>query len=250
LALDPHNLDPHNDASSAFKKHFESRRVSGKLHQFPAGHPQVSFSPQVLGRNTMEQNLANAGIYLVQSFFGIYMILLMVRLLMQISRADYYNPICQGIVRVTDPAIMPFRKMLPTVKGVDLATLAVAFVVQLVAVVLIMMLYGNTLFHPLYLAWVLLGLFSTILNIYFIALIVMVIASWIAPQSNHPALSLVYQITEPVCAPARKLLPPMGGLDLSIILVFVVLNLIDNYLVIAPLAQMLQIPPGIIIGLP
>ena len=85
----------------------------------------------------MEQNLANAGIYLVQSFFGIYMILLMVRLLMQISRADYYNPICQGIVRVTDPAIMPFRKMLPTVKGVDLATLAVAFVVQLVAVVLI-----------------------------------------------------------------------------------------------------------------
>ncbi|MFT6039596.1 MAG: YggT family protein, partial [Candidatus Azotimanducaceae bacterium] len=62
--------------------------------------------------------------------------------------------------------------------------------------------------------------------------------------------ALVYQITEPVCAPARKLLPPMGGLDLSIILVFVVLNLVDDYLVIAPLAKMLSIPAGVILGLP
>ena len=55
----------------------------------------------------MEQNLANAGIYLIQSFFGIYTILLMLRLLMQISRVDYYNPVCQGIVKITDPAIRP-----------------------------------------------------------------------------------------------------------------------------------------------
>ena len=140
--------------------------------------------------------------------------------------------------------------VLPTVLGVDLATLAVAFVVQMIAVMLIMGLVGGPLFSPLYIAWVLLGLFSTIFNIYFLALIVMVIASWIAPQSGHPALALVYQITEPVCAPARKLLPPMGGLDLSIILVFVVLNLVDDYLVIAPLAKMLGIPAGVILGLP
>jgi len=198
----------------------------------------------------MEQNLANAGIYLIQSSFGIYMILLMLRLLMQISRVDYYNPVCQGIVKLTDPVLRPFRQLLPTIMGVDLATLAVAFCVQLVAVTLIMTLAGYPVFSVLYIAWVLLGMFSTIFNIYFIALVVMVIASWIAPQSGHPALSLVYQIVEPICAPARKLLPPMGGLDLSIILVFVGLNLIDNYLVIAPLAQFLGIPPGIIIGLP
>jgi YggT family protein len=198
----------------------------------------------------MEQNLANAGIYLVQTFFGIYSFLLLLRLLMQISRVDYYNPICQGIVKITDPAIRPLRGVLPTVLGVNLATLAVAFVVQMIAVMLIMGLAGGPLFSPLYIAWVLLGLFSTIFNIYFLALIVMVIASWIAPQSGHPALALVYQITEPVCAPARKLLPPMGGLDLSIILVFVVLNLVDDYLVIAPLAKMLGIPAGVILGLP
>lgn len=198
----------------------------------------------------MEQNLANAGIYLVQSFFGIYMILLMVRLLMQISRADYYNPICQGIVRITDPAIAPLRRVLPTVKGVDFATLAVTFAVQLVGVCLIMGLAGFTPFSLLYIAWVLLGLFAMVFNIYFIALIIMVIASWVAPHSNHPALALVLQITEPVCAPARKLLPPMGGLDLSIILVFVGLTLIDDYLVITPLAKALGIPAGVILGLP
>ena len=125
----------------------------------------------------MEQNLANAGIYLIQSSFGIYMILLMLRLLMQISRVDYYNPVCQGIVKLTDPVIRPFRQLLPTIMGVDLATLAVAFCVQLVAVTLIMTLAGYPMFSVLYIAWVLLGMFSTIFNIYFIAL-----------RSNHFAL--------------------------------------------------------------
>ena len=93
------------------------------------------------------------------------------------------------------------------------------------------------------------GVVSTIFDIYFFALIVMVIGSWIAPYSNHPAMALVYQLTEPVCAPARKLLPPMGGLDFSIILVFVAITLIDTYLVIRPLAVMLGIPQGLILGL-
>lgn len=173
----------------------------------------------------------------------------MVRFLMQVSRADYYNPICQSIVKLTDPAIRPLRNILPSVKGVDFATLTVAFAVQLIGVMLIMMLWGAPFFMPLYIAWVMLGLFSIIFSIYFFALIIMVISSWIAPQSSHPGLTLVYQIVEPICAPARKLLPPMGGMDFSIILVFVFINIIDDILVIAPLAKMLGIPRGLILGL-
>ena len=197
----------------------------------------------------MTQNLANAGVYLIQTFFGLYTIVVMLRFLMQVSRADYYNPICQAIVKITDPAIRPIRPVLPTIYGVDFATLGVAFIVQLVAVMLIMKLWGAPIFMPVYIPWVLLGLFSIIFDIYFFALIVMVIASWIAPYSSHPALSLVNQIVEPICAPARKLLPPMGGIDFSIILVFVFINIIDNILVIAPLAHMLGIPSGLILGL-
>lgn len=197
----------------------------------------------------MEQNFSNAGVYLVQTFFGLYTILIMVRFLMQVSRADYYNPICQSIIRLTDPGIRPLRRVLPSVYGVDFATLAAAYLVQLVGVMLIMMLWGGPVFMPIYAVWVLLGLFSIIFSIYFFALIIMVISSWIAPQSGHPALSLVNQIIEPICAPARKLLPPMGGMDFSIILVFVFINLVDEILVITPLAQLLQIPRGLILGL-
>lgn len=196
----------------------------------------------------MSANLAQAGAYLVQTFFGLYVVVVMVRFLMQVARVDYYNPISQAIVRVTEPALRPF-KFMPVILGVNFGTLTVAFMIQAIAVILIMMFYGNPIFHPLYIAWVLVGLFSLIFDIYFFALIVMVISSWIAPQSSHPALTLVQQLTEPLCAPARRLLPPMGGLDFSIILVFVFITIIDDILVIAPLARYLGIPPGLILGL-
>ena len=197
----------------------------------------------------MTENFTTAGVYLIQTFFGIYFILIMVRFLMQVARVDFYNPLCQGIVKVTDPAIKPLRRVLPTVRGVDFATLTVAFIVQLIAVVLVMLIVGGYPFLPEYIAWVFLGMFSIIFDIYFFALLVMVISSWIAPYSNHPALSLINQLTEPLCKPARKLLPPMGGIDFSIILVFVFISLIDNFLVIQPMAKMLGVPGGLILGL-
>ena len=197
----------------------------------------------------MTQNLLGAGVFLIQTFAGLYLILLLLRFLMQLSRVDYYNPICQAIVKVTDPPIKPLKKIFPTIRGVDVSTLFVTLVVQLVAISLVMSLSGGYVFHPVYIAWSFVGLLSTIFKIYYFSLIIMVIASWIAPYSNHPAMALVNQLTEPVCAPARKLLPPMGGMDFSIILVFVAITLIDSYLVIRPLASMLGIPQGLILGL-
>ena len=197
----------------------------------------------------MTANFANASVFLVQTFFGLYLILILVRFLMQVSRADYYNPICQVVVRLTDPAIKPFNKVLPRILGIDFATLIVALLIQVVAISLVMLLTDNLIFHPTYIGWALVGLASMILDIYFFALIAMVIASWIAPYSNHPAMSLIIQLTDPICKPARKLLPPMGGLDFSIILVFVVITLIDTFLVIQPLAIALGIPSGLVLGL-
>lgn len=197
----------------------------------------------------MTGNLLQAGIFLIQTFAGLYLIMVMLRFLMQVSRADFYNPICQAIVKITDPPVKPLKKIIPAVRGVDFATLVVALIVQLASIIIIMTLSGGWVFHPTYIAWSLVGLVSLIFDIYFFALIIMVISSWIAPYGDHPALQLVQQLTEPVCAPARKLLPPMGGLDFSIILVFVAITLIDSYLVIRPLAQMLGIPGGLILGL-
>lgn len=197
----------------------------------------------------MTNNLLQAGIYLIQTLAGLYLIMVMLRFLMQASRVNYYNPICQAIVKITDPPVKPLKKLIPAVRGVDFATLLVALVIQLLTIMLIMGLSGGWFFHPSYIAWSMVGLVSLIFDIYFFALIIMVIASWLAPYADHPALVLVHQLTEPICAPARKLLPPMGGLDFSIILVFIAITLIDSYLVIRPLAQMLGIPGGLILGL-
>ncbi|MGI9322050.1 MAG: YggT family protein [Pseudomonadales bacterium] len=197
----------------------------------------------------MFADFSGAAVFLIHSIASIYFYILLVRFLAQVAKADFYNPITQTVVRLTDPAIKPLRTVLPTVFGVDLATLATALLVQLLALALMGLLEGRMVFHITYVAWVLLGIFAAILNVYFFGLIVLAIASWIAPYSNHPALTLIYQITEPVCIPARKILPPMGGLDFSLLIVLLGISVIDNYLVVQPLAQMLSVPRGLIPGL-
>lgn len=197
----------------------------------------------------MTQNFASAGAFLVQMFFGIYVLLIVLRFLMQVSGANYYNPLCQTVVKLTAPAIRPFQNFFPAIKGVDTATLMVAIVIQLIGLMLFMMLAGGDLFLFRYILWSMLGVVSLILDIYFFSLIIMVIASWIAPYSTHPALQLINQLTEPLCAAVRRFLPPMGGMDFSPILVFIVIRLIDKYLIVQPLADMLGIPYGIMMGL-
>lgn len=198
----------------------------------------------------MGQNFASAGVFLIQTFFGLYILVIMLRFLMQAARADFYNPISQGIVKVTDPALRPLRRVVPGIWRFDLASLVLALAVQIIALILVYLLYGAPLPNPLALVlWSVVGLFSLTLKIYYFSLIAMIIVSWIMPHSNNPAIVLIHQIVEPICAPARKLLPPMGGLDFSIILVFVFITLIDSFLVVRPLQIFLGIPSGVIFGL-
>ncbi|MDK1023766.1 MAG: YggT family protein [Gammaproteobacteria bacterium] len=198
----------------------------------------------------MGQNFANAGVFLIQTFLGLYILVIMLRFLMQAVRADFYNPISQGIVKLTDPALRPLRRVIPGIWRFDLACLVLALVIQIIALILVYLLYGAPVPNPLALAvWSVVGLFSLTLKIYYFSLIAMIIVSWIAPNSNHPAILLIHQIVEPICVPARKLLPPMGGLDFSVILVFVFITLIDSFLVIKPLQVFLGIPSGVIFGL-
>lgn len=189
----------------------------------------------------MGENLANAGVFLVQTILGIYLVVLMLRFLMQLSRVDFYNPICQVIVKLTDPVVLPVKAVIPAVRGIDFATLLVAFLVQLLIFVLVFTLKGGAFFHPLYLALSFVSLFSRLLDIYFYGLLIVVIFSWVAPYSTHPAVSLIHQITEPICAPARKLLPPIGGMDFSIMLVLISISLINTFLVVDPLLRFIML---------
>jgi YggT family protein len=197
----------------------------------------------------MADSWTGAGIFMVQTFVGLYVLFLVIRFLMQASRADYYNPICQSIVRLTDPAIKPFRFIFPTLSVLDTATLATAVVIQTFGIAMIMAITGNSLFNLIYFAWAFVGILSNILNVYFFSLLILVIASWLAPYSGHPIIQLVQQITDPLCKPARRLIPPLGGLDFSLILVFVAVNLLDNFLLVRPMALFFGVPNGLITGL-
>ena len=171
------------------------------------------------------------------------------RLLMQISRVVYYNPISQGILKITDPLCSPIRRVLPTFGRIDTATLFLAILLQLTIICLVMKLSGGLVFDFLYVAWALVGLAALSCDIYFFGLLISVIVSWLAPHSNHPAIVLINELINPICQPARKIIPPLGGLDFSIILVFMTITLVDEYLLIKPLAMSLGIPRGLILGL-
>lgn len=181
----------------------------------------------------MGNELGSAGLMLVNSLINIYLFLLMLRFLLQASRADYYNPLSQSVVKITQPVVGLFQGFLGPVAGrFDLATLAAGFALKVVSIVAIFMVIGVGMppIPGLLIAGIA-ALANAILKIYFFALIVMIILSWVAPNASHPGALLVMQLVEPIMAPVRKVIPPLGMIDLSPIVVFIAINLVDGLLV-------------------
>lgn len=186
-----------------------------------------------------------AAVYVVQTLGSLYLLIVLLRFILQLVRADFYNPLSQFIVRATQPLLKPLRRVIPGFAGIDIASLVLAIIVQLVLLALIIILMGSPLPPVLQLlAWSLVGVTALFVKIFFFALIISVILSWVAPQSHNPAAMLVNQLCEPVLAPIRGLLPSMGGLDLSPIFAFIALRLVDM-LLITNLAMAVRMPPGL-----
>ncbi len=164
----------------------------------------------------------------LQILSAFYLTIVLLRFLLQLAKADFYNPISQFVVKATNPLVLPLRKVIPGLGGLDLSSLVVALVLQVIVFVLILLAAGIMSINPLQiLAWSFVTLLALVSKIYFWSILAVIILSWVAQGSYHPAVMLLYQLTEPIMAPFRKLLPSMGGLDLSPILVFLVLNVID-----------------------
>ncbi len=174
--------------------------------------------------------LAQIVITTLQIVSTFYLTIVLLRFLLQLARADFYNPISQFVVKATNPPLRPLRRVIPGWGGVDGASLVLAILVQMVAFLLILAALNDGIpsINPVtLLAWSVITVVGLIVKIYFWSVIAVVIVSWIAPSSNHPAIQLVAQITEPVMRPVRNVMPSMGGLDLSPIVVFLILNVIS-----------------------
>jgi len=164
----------------------------------------------------------NAGLFLLNVFFGLYIFAVLLRFLLQLVRADFYNPIAQFLVTITNPPLKPLRRVIPGWYGIDLAS--VLLLLELVFQSLLATLLNQPLAPATLLVKGVFDLLHTTLNIYLFGILIMVILSWINPYPN--ALSqLLGRLTGPVLRPARQMLPPFSGIDLSPMVAMVVIVL-------------------------
>jgi YggT family protein len=186
--------------------------------------------------------LNQAALYVLQTLGSLYLMIVLLRFILQLVRADFYNPLSQFAVRATQPLLKPLRRIIPSVAGLDLASLVLALLVQLLLMTLTLLLaYGTTGNPAQMLMWSLIGITALFINIFFYALIISVILSWVAQGSHNPAAMLVNQLCEPLLMPFRRLLPNLGGLDLSPIFAFMTIKLLDM-LVINNMVKMTGMP--------
>ena len=186
------------------------------------------------------------GLLLVNAAAGFYLFIIILRFLLQATRADFFNPISQFVVKATNAPLMPLRKIVPGLFGLDISALVLALAVELVAITLSLLIAGYPLPIANMVLWSLLGLVGLILKLYFWGILIMVLASWLAPGNYNPALELLRQLTEPVLKPIRNILPDMGGFDISPIIAFVLIQVFEILLV--TMARDTG-APGFIIGL-
>lgn len=171
-------------------------------------------------------------VFIVETFAQLYLLVLLLRFWLPILRADFHNPIAQGILRFTSPVIVPLRRIIPAIGRVDTATVLVALLIQYGTLLLILAIMGQA-------AWgISEGLLPTLLtaviklvmlsnNLFFFAIFIKIVLSWVAPQNVNPITSMLHTIAEPVLRPFRRIVPALGGLDISPIFAIVFLQAIN-----------------------
>jgi YggT family protein len=181
----------------------------------------------------MNGYLTNPLIFLIEISIGLYILAVMLRFLLQWVHADFYNPLSQFIVRITNPLLKPLRRIIPGFGGIDWASIILVLLLIAIKLLLVFAVRGRLLplaaLAPLTLA----ELISLFLGIFTFTILIQVIISWVAPNQYNPAVVLLHQLNEPLLRPMRRLLPPLGGLDLSPMLALVLIQL----------SKMLLLPP-------
>jgi len=181
--------------------------------------------------------LANAGQFLIDTLFSLYITAVMLRFLLQLVRANFLNPVSQFLVKVTNPPLKPLRRIIPGLAGIDMASVVLLMSLQMLKLVSIGLLLGLSWTAPS-LAVISLGeLINLVLNIFMIALLIQVVLSWVNPGASNPITAVLYSLNEPVLRPMRRIIPPISGFDLSPIFVFLSISLL-KILLVAPILDM------------
>lgn len=168
-------------------------------------------------------------VFLIDTIGSLYISLVLLRFLFQLVRADYYNPISKAIVKLTNPLLLPLRKIIPGLFGWDIASLLLAFILQILLLMVLWLISGLGIQSVI--TYLLVGglmLFVNLTSIYFFAMLIVVIASWVAPQNYNPAIQLLQQILNPLLRPIQRIIPPVSGLDFSPMVFLLLLYIIRS----------------------
>ncbi len=174
---------------------------------------------------------ADAGSLIVETLFGIVMFVLLMRILLQAVRANFYNPICQSLFKITNPVLMPVQKVIPVWKGIHFGGIMLAWLLASIWMFALLAMRGTSVSAP---ALVVLGLGKLLyffLGMMFWITIVRVLMSWISPDPRSPIVPLLVQVTDLVMRPFQRVIPPLGGLDISPIFALLALQLAQILLV-------------------
>lgn len=169
------------------------------------------------------------GLLLVNTLFSVMIMLVWLRLLLQIAGADFFNPISQFVVKVTSPLLHPLRRIIPSIFGLDTAALVLIIILKLVQLSALAHFTDQAVTPGLLFVTSIFSLLLAATDFFFWVILGMVILSWVAMASGglSPAMMPLMQIAEIVLAPCRRLLPSLGGLDLSPIIAFLLIQIIE-----------------------
>ena len=165
--------------------------------------------------------------FLIRVLSHLYLLLFLLRFIMQWIRADFYNPLAQFIVKATNPLVVPARRLIPSSGGIDLPTLVLLVLIEVIATWLLLYVASAPATLIQFAEFVLLRLVSLPLSLYTWTILVYVILGWISPGGYHPLTMILAELNEPVLRPIRRLLPPISGLDLSPLLAVILIQAIS-----------------------
>ena len=153
--------------------------------------------------------------FVLNVLVGLYLLLLILRLVLPLVRASFHNPLAQGVLKATSPLVIPVRRLLPPIGRVDTATVIVAFGIQYLLIWLLGAIKGDYSSIAEIALMSIFALVSQTLKLFMYAIFIRIILSWVAPGSYNPAIEIITSITDPVMRPFRRIIPPMGGFDIS-----------------------------------
>jgi YggT family protein len=181
--------------------------------------------------------LREAVSFLITTTFDLYILVVMLRLLFQLVRADFYNPVSQFVIKLTTPPLRFLRRFIPGFAGVDVASLVLMLGLKVVERWLSLGIQGVTAGPVAVTVLAVADLLGMLINIYVVSVLAQVILSWVAPATYNPLSALLRDLNEPIMRPAQRLLPPIAGWDVSPILVLILLQL-TSMLVVAPIRDL------------